>query len=194
MFGHAFTSFANHLLASAPWAREKLREHAGKVAAIDVFPARIVFEVAAGGTLQPAGAEAVPAVTIRLAPLTLIEVLADGADAWRKAPVEGDTDFAAAISQVAANLRWDIEEDLSRVVGDIAAHRLAQGGRIAAAWPKRAARSVAENAAEYLAEEKHRLVTPLEAAEFVRDVDALRDTAERLEKRVERLSRLIEGG
>ncbi|HYN26999.1 MAG TPA: sterol-binding protein, partial [Burkholderiales bacterium] len=183
MLAAAFVAFANHLLEPAPWAREKLSAHAGKTALFDVFPARLAIAVAADGRLQPAPPEALPAVTIRLTHLTLLEVLADGEEAWRKAEIAGDTDFAAVISMVASNLRWDVEEDLSRVVGDIAAHRMAQAGRAAAAWPKQAAKSMAENAAEYLTEEKAVLVTPLQAAEFMREVDELRDAVERLDKR-----------
>ena len=193
MLAAVFVTFANHLLEPAPWARDKLSVHAGKTALFDVFPARLAFAVAADGRLQPAPPEASPAVTIRLTHLTLLEVLADGEGAWRKADVAGDTDFAAAISQVASNLRWDLEEDLSRVIGDIAAHRMAQAGRAAAAWPKQAAVSMAENAAEYLTEEKAVLVTPLQAAEFMHEVDELRDAVERLDKRIERLSRQVHG-
>lgn len=188
-----FVAAVNHLLAGADWARRKLAPHAGKRAAFDVFPARFAVEVCGDGTLAAAGADAPAAVTIRLTHLNLLELLAGGRDAWRSAEVEGDAEFAAAISQVAANLRWDVEEDLSQVVGDIAAHRLAGAGRTAAAWPRQAARSLAENAAEYLTEEAHLLVTPLQASEFVRAVDALRDDAERLEKRIERLARLRAG-
>ena len=130
---------------------------------------------------------------IRVSHATVLQILAEGEQAWRKANVEGDTDFASAISKVAANLRWDIEEDLSRVFGDIAAHRLAESGRAAAEWPRQAAVSMAETMAEFLTEEKHLLVTPLRAAEFVRDVDELRDAAERLDKRIERLRQQIRG-
>ena len=193
MLAAASIAFANHLLESASWARDKLSVHAGKTALFDVFPARLAFAVAADGRLQPAPPDATPAVTIRLTHLTLLGVLADGEEAWRKAEVVGDTDFAAVISQVASNLHWDVEEDLSRVVGDIAAHRMAQAGRSAAAWPKQAAVSMAENAAEYLTEEKALLVTPLRAAEFMREVDELRDAVERLDKRIERLSRQVRG-
>lgn len=188
-----FVAAVNHLLAGADWARRKLAPHAGKVAAFDVFPARLAVEISAEGTLTAARADAPAAVSIRLTHLNLLELLAGGADSWRSAEVEGDAEFAAAISQVAAHLRWDAEEDLSRVVGDIAAHRLAGAGRAAAAWPRQAARSLAENVAEYLTEEAQLLVTPLQASEFVREVDALRDDAERLEKRIERLARLSAG-
>jgi len=193
MLAAGFIAFANHVLEPAPWARAKMSAHAGKTALIDVFPARLAFAVAADGRLQPAPPEAAPAVTIRLTHLTLLEVLGDGEEAWRKAEVTGDADFAAVISQVASNLRWDVEEDLSRVVGDIAAHRMARAGRAAAAWPKQAAVSMAENAAEFLTEETSLLVTPLQAAEFMREVDELRNAVERLDKRIERLSRQVHG-
>lgn len=194
MLAAGFVAFANHVLESAPWARDKLSAHAGKTALFDVFPVRMAVAVAADGRLQPAAPETAPAVTIRLTHLTLLEVLADGEEAWRKAEVTGDADFAAVVSRVLSNLRWDVEEDLSRVVGDIAAHRMAQAGRAAAAWPKRAAVSLAENAAEYLTEEKAVLVTPLQASEFMHEVDELRDAVERLDKRIERLSRQVRGG
>ncbi len=75
--------------------------------------------------------------------------------------------------------------------GDIAAHRMADAGRSAAAWPGQAATGLAESFAEFLTEEKHLLVTPLRAAEFLRDVDELRDAAERLDKRIQHLQRRI---
>ena len=193
MLSGPFSAFVNHLLAPAAWARETLAGHAGKVAVFDLFPLRIAVAVDADGTLRAAPEHAAPAVTIRLTHATALQILAEGEDAWRKANVEGDTAFASAISRVAANLRWDIEEDLSRVFGDIAAHRMAETGRSAAAWPKQAATSLAGNVAEFLTEEKHLLVTPLRAAEFVRDVDDLRDAIERLDKRIERLQRQIRG-
>jgi ubiquinone biosynthesis accessory factor UbiJ len=194
MLAGPFSAFVNHLLAPAGWARESLAEHAGKTAMFELFPLRVAVAVEPDGTLRAAPENASPAVTIRLTHATVRQVLAEGEDAWRKANVEGDTEFASAISKVAANLRWDAEEDLSRVFGDIAAHRMAEAGRSAAAWPKQAATSLAGNVAEYLTEEKHLLVTPLRAAEFVRDVDDLRDAVERLDKRIERLQRQARGG
>jgi len=194
MLSASFSAFVNHLLAPAAWARESLAEHAGKIAVFELFPLRVAVVVDPDGTLRAAPENAAPAVTIRLTPATALQILAEGEDAWRKANVEGDTGLASVISKVAANLRWDFEEDLSRVFGDIAAHRMAEAGRSAGAWPKQAASAIAGNVAEFLTEEKHLLVTPLRAAEFVRDVDELRDAVERLDKRIERLQRQVRGG
>ena len=49
-----------------------------------------------------------------------------------KAPpvkIEGDVQLAAEIGWLAENLRWDAEEDLSRLIGDAPAHALADAGR-----------------------------------------------------------------
>ena len=49
-----------------------------------------------------------------------------GKDAvMRAARIEGSAEFAETLGFVIRNLRWDAEEDLSKVVGDIAAHRIA---------------------------------------------------------------------
>jgi len=194
MFSLPFITVVNHLLAQADWARAALAEHAGKSAQIEIFPTRVAFSVEAGGTLRAAADSTTPDVTIRLTPASALQILAQGEKAWNQADVQGDSGFASAISRIAANLRWDAEEDLSRVFGDVAAHRMARGGRAAAAWPKQAAQSLAAAIGEYLTEEKHLLVTPLRAAEFAREVDELRDAVERLDKRLERLQQQIDGG
>ncbi|HEX4985842.1 MAG TPA: sterol-binding protein [Burkholderiales bacterium] len=189
-----FVAFVNHLLAAEGWARDILAAHAGRTAVIELFPLRVAAMATAAGTLEPAPDDADPAVVIRLDAATALRIVAEGEDAWRRAGVSGDTAFAADIARLAANLKWDAEEDLSRAVGDVAAHRMGRAARAAAAWPKRAASSAAAGLAEYLTEESRLLVTPLQAAEFVRGVDELRDAAERLDKRIERLQRLLPVG
>jgi ubiquinone biosynthesis protein UbiJ len=49
-----------------------------------------------------------------------------------KAPqvkIDGDVQLAAELGWLADNLRWDIEEDLSRIVGDVPAHAMAGAGQ-----------------------------------------------------------------
>jgi len=43
--------------------------------------------------------------------------------------IEGDVQLAAELGWLAENLRWDFEEDLSRVVGDIPAHAMADAAK-----------------------------------------------------------------
>jgi ubiquinone biosynthesis protein UbiJ len=43
--------------------------------------------------------------------------------------IEGDVQLAAELGWLAENLRWDAEEDLSRLIGDAPAHAVADVGR-----------------------------------------------------------------
>jgi ubiquinone biosynthesis protein UbiJ len=101
--------------------------------------------------------------------------------------VEGDTALASALTGVLTGLRWDVEEDLSRIVGDLAAHRLTRAGSALLAWQARAASNLAQALAEYWTEEQPLLARSQSLREFVDAVDALRDDADRLEQRIERL-------
>jgi ubiquinone biosynthesis protein UbiJ len=114
-------------------------------------------------------------------------VLARDEAALKQVELEGSAELAAAVQQLFRQLAWDIEEDLSRVFPDIVAHRLAEGGRTFATWQSEAATRLAENLAEYLTEEQPLLARPADVEEFSRKADALREDAERLEKRIERL-------
>jgi ubiquinone biosynthesis protein UbiJ len=84
---------------------------------------------------------------------------------------------------------WDVEHDLSRLVGDLAAHRLAEISRRAVGDPRAMARSLAESAAEFLQEEAHLLAARPGVAWFNGEVDELRDALARLQKRVACLER-----
>jgi ubiquinone biosynthesis protein UbiJ len=84
-------------------------------------------------------------------------------------------------------LRWDAEEDLSRVLGDVAAHRLAAGAREFFASQREALARTAENLVDYMLEERELVAHPASFAEHRLAVAHLRDAIERLEKRVDRL-------
>jgi ubiquinone biosynthesis protein UbiJ len=43
--------------------------------------------------------------------------------------IAGDVQLAADVNWLVDHVRWDLEEDLARVLGDAPAHMLAQAGR-----------------------------------------------------------------
>ena len=138
----------NHLLRGAAWARAELRAHAGKTARFEFFPAGFALTVLETGEVSVAAADAVPAVTLRLTPGLTLRLAARDETAWRDVDAAGDTDFAATINQLARNLHWDFEEDLSRVFGDIAAHRMAETGRVFLRWGSQSAEGLARSFTE----------------------------------------------
>ncbi|WP_175354747.1 ubiquinone biosynthesis accessory factor UbiJ [Herbaspirillum robiniae] len=179
----------NHLLAQEPWARKALAAHAGKLACIDTGAMQLRLKVAGDGYVQDAPADAPAAVTIRvkLSDLPLIAANRERAVSYVK--LEGDADFANAISQLSQNLRWDAEDDLSRVFGDIAATRMVSGARGLFEALRTTHKKVTENVAEYFLEEQPMLIRPRMLQDFSAGVVRLRDDLERLSKRIEKLER-----
>lgn len=180
-------SIINHLLAQESWARDKLMPHAGKIARFDAAVLTLDLKVAADGMLEIAQDGAVPQVTIRIKPSQLPTLLQSRERAFSTLTVEGDADFANAISQIGRTLQWEAEEDLSKLVGDIAAVRLVAGAKMALNAVKATQQKLAENLAEYFLEEKPMLVRPRVVTDFCNDVAKIRDDVERMAKCIEKL-------
>jgi len=178
----------NHLLAREAWAREKLAPFAGRVIRFDSAPLPgAALRIVEGGTLQATDQDAVAELTLRIPPRALAGIALRNPAAIRAIEPEGDMELARAVQFLFENLRWEVEEDLSRLIGDVAAHRLGEAGRAFFAWQREAGERFAENVAEYWREERRVLVSPIDATRFSDDVNTLRDDIERLEKRIERL-------
>lgn len=177
----------NHLLAQEAWARDKLCAHVGKVACIDVEVMRVRLKVRSDGLLESADADAPANVTIRIRMADLPLILQNRERAFSYVKVEGDADFANTVSQLSQTLRWEAEDDLSKLVGDIAAMRIVAGAKSAVKSFQAAKQTLVENVAEYFLEENPMLMRPQTVADFAGDVSKLRDDVERLAKRIEKL-------
>ncbi len=186
MLDPAATAFINHLLRGASWARDALRRFSGKTARFEVMPLALSLTVLESGEVATAAAAVAPAVTIRLSPGLILRLAARDDTAWREVGITGDTDFASAINHLARNLRWDVEEDLSRAFGDIAAHRMADSGRIFRRWGEQALLNTGRSFAEYWTEERPLIAGTHDLDDFNRAVDELRDDVARLDKRIEK--------
>jgi ubiquinone biosynthesis protein UbiJ len=180
-------SALNHLLRGQPWLAQRLLPFAGRVATLEVFPVRLTVRVGADGQLLPAAGETDPDVVVHI-PVSAALALAAGDERSRsRIQLSGDPAFAAALGGVLRELRWDVEEDLSRVVGDIAARRIVQAGRSLLDWQRRSADNLFQTLAEFLTEEKPLLAQRSELEHWMREVDLVREAVERLEKRIARL-------
>jgi len=187
------TAALNHLIASENWARERLRAHAGKTAHVLAPPLDLTLVVMSDGLVAAAGLLAAPDVrlTVDWAGLPDTARNAVGGDGppldealLRHVHVAGDADFASTIGLLLRHVRWDVEDDLSRVLGDALAYRVVSGGRKAGAGLRDGARRVAANVVEYLSEEQPFLV-PRARYDAVRDdIRALQAEVERLDARL----------
>ncbi len=107
--------------------------------------------------------------------------------------VSGDAEIANSYRELIALARPDLEEELSRVIGDVPARRLSQFALKTVEWARRARRTAGENIAEYLQEEGRDLVNKPELDEFLQGVDTLRETADRVDARIARLEQRMKG-
>jgi ubiquinone biosynthesis accessory factor UbiJ len=124
-------------------------------------------------------------------PLSLLALAGPGAEGRLrsgKVRIEGDAEIAQAFRELLEQTRPDFEEELSQIIGDVAARRVANLAREVLAFGRRAGDSLATSAAEYLQEEGRDVPARIEVEEFLREVDRLRDDVERLEARLTHLA------
>jgi ubiquinone biosynthesis protein UbiJ len=187
LFPHPAARAVNHVLRSAPLALERLRRHAGRTVGFHVGPFAAALTIQTTGEVEPAVSGAARDLEVRVSPFLLPRLAAAEEAAFREIEMTGDMELAQEISYLVRNLTWDVEEDLSRAIGDVAAHRLVGAARGAAHWGREAGLRIAQGAAEYWTEESPLIASRVKVEGFVRDVAELRDAIERLEKRIERL-------
>ena len=107
--------------------------------------------------------------------------------------IRGDAEIANLYRDLFAAARPDLEEELSRWVGDMPARHLSLLAKSVRTWARRARRTAGENIAEYLQEEGRDLVTKTEMEEFLRGVDGVRESIDRIEARLIRLEQRASG-
>ena len=177
----------NLLLRREAWARDKLAPFAGEVVELRYAPMPALrLAIVEGGQSAPAEAERESTLVITAKP-EIFAALAKGEEhLMRAVDIAGNARLATEILALLRYLRWDVEEDLSRVFGDVIAHRIVKTARDVAAWQKEAGRRVAENVMEYAVEERRMVVSRTEFESFAAGVAKLRDDLARLEQRIDR--------
>jgi ubiquinone biosynthesis accessory factor UbiJ len=182
----AFSFLLNRLLASEAWARQRLAPFAGETVELRAAPLPTLrLRILEGGTVDAGGADA--GLTMTLKPELLVALARGEEHALRSVDVQGNAALAAEILLLARHLRWDIEEELSQVLGDVLAHRLATVARAFGAWHLDAAQRVSGALVDYATEEKRLLVRRAEFETLSEPLARLRDAIARLDKRLERL-------
>jgi ubiquinone biosynthesis accessory factor UbiJ len=125
--------FLNHVLMQESAAQERLRRQKGKPVRIQWGDFHLTLAPTPAGLLERAAPDAQPELTVTVAqtsPVALAQrVLAGDKPA---VDIRGDVQLAAEVAWLVDNVRWDVEEDLSRFVGDATAHTLGRFARSAA--------------------------------------------------------------
>lgn len=204
MLRHPTALALNHILKQNEWALQRLARHAGKTVRFNIAPFSFTCAIQNNGLLAAAELDILseqvladashktsaqhPNATCTFPPSLLPRLALHDEAAMQAVVSEGDTALLADVLYISRNLRWDVAEDLSHAVGDIAAERIVQFAHGSQQQVHGTARNLSQALAEYWTEERPLLAKPDQVARFIQNVDKLRDDVARLEQRINRLT------
>lgn len=125
--------FLNHVLMQEPQAQQRLKRQLGKPVRVQWGDFHLTLAATAAGLLERPEGDRQPELNVTLtqtSPFALAQRVLSGERPG--VDIQGDVQLAAEVAWLVDNVRWDVEEDLSRVFGDAVAHTLAGGARSAA--------------------------------------------------------------
>jgi len=188
MFKPLLTRLLDHLVNQNQWARNTLLPFAGKTVRFNLAPTGASLTILEDGGLAMAGETAQSDASISLTPSLALRLLAGDTSAQSQVKIEGDTELAATLAKVLRGMKWDYEEDLSQILGDIPATKISEFGKHAVHTAKQQSINLAEMLTEYWQEELPLIAKKRHIDKFVQEVDQLRDDTARLEKRLTKLA------
>ena len=159
----------NHLLAQSGWALPRLAKFNGKTVRFELPLFSFICTIQSDGSLLAAATDADPDAAC-LAPPALLPRL-------------------ALLDESARNLRWDATDDLSRVMGDIAAERVVRFAEGAQRMARQNALHLTQALAEYWTEERPLIAASRNIASFSHGVSRLQSSLDTLERRIDQLSK-----
>ncbi len=173
-------------------AKELCAELDGTLAAIRVRNTGLAMYISVGedSVSLATRADADPDIAISGSIVTLAKIAAGGdVEAVRGGSLEliGDARRAQSFQRLLGYAKPDIEEGLSRIVGDAAAHSIGEAARGFLRWARGARATMGDNIREYLTEESRDVPSRYEVERFGREVNRLRDGVDRAEARIRRL-------
>lgn len=196
MFKPIITRFLQHLTNQNNWSRPYLMPFAGKVVQFDFVLAKANLQILEDGSLSLAGEsfsnQSTQAdATVHIPPSLALRLATKDEAAKMCIKIDGDTQLATEFSKVLQNMRWDIEEDLSHVTGDIAAFKIGELSKKTFAEMRQQSINAAEMLSEFWQEEKPILAKKRHVEQFNADVDTLKSDVARFEKRFAKLNKKL---
>jgi ubiquinone biosynthesis protein UbiJ len=179
---------ANRLLAMDAGAMQHCAELQGRIIAVELsdLERSLYFHPGASGirlSLQAPPREPDAHIRGRLSGLINLSAQQDKVltSIQERIEISGDARVAQKFQKILSELDIDWEEQLSAMVGDVAAFRIAQAIRQLQQQTRNAFDSLTRSGREYLQEETRQLPTQVEFEAFSRSVSGLRNDVERLE-------------
>jgi ubiquinone biosynthesis protein UbiJ len=122
--------FLNHVLMQESTAQERLQRQRGRQVQWRWRDLDLRVNITPAGLLERGDETSTPDLVLILNETSPLEVARSVLQGQRPSlRIEGDVQLAADINWLVDHVRWDPEEDLARLIGDVPAHRLASAGR-----------------------------------------------------------------
>jgi len=130
---HRLVLFLNHVLMQEPEAQARLVRQKGQQIRLQWRNFALQLSATPAGLLELSDGSAEPALQLTItdtSPFSLVQTALRGDKPGVR--IEGDVQLAAEVNWLADHVRWDAEEDLARVLGDVPAQALGRAARSAA--------------------------------------------------------------
>ena len=126
---HRVVLFLNHVLMQEPEAQARLARQQGRVVRVQWRDFNLQLAATPAGLCERVP-EATPDLLLTVTDSSPLDLARHAVRGERPGVrIEGDVQFAAEVNWLVDHVRWDLEEDLARIVGDAPAHTIAQGAR-----------------------------------------------------------------
>lgn len=185
------TKVLQHVMAQNSWAAEILMPFAGQSIRFEISPVAANLTVLENGSLAMSGESPSIDATVKIPFLIAMRMLANDDLASHQIEMSGNTELVVAVTKVLRNMSWEVEEDLSKVVGDVAAYQMANAARKTIVEVKTQSLNLAQMATEYWQEENPLIAKKIHLERFSQEVNTLREDVDRFDKRLEKLASLM---
>ncbi|MBT8607361.1 hypothetical protein G6656_03585 [Polynucleobacter paneuropaeus] len=178
----------NHVLASEPWAMAELSPHVGKSISLNLPMGQMAVEITPQGQLSALNSADQAGLVLEVSAQALSGLLASSGNlrdqAFKAVKISGDADLAQLIGRLVSQVRWEYEEDLAKWVGDAPANFAVRQAKTMVKAGQAATKDFLQNVVEYVSEERKILLNKRDFMIRKNELNELRDSVDRIEKRI----------
>jgi ubiquinone biosynthesis accessory factor UbiJ len=184
----------NHVIEQEKWAHDLLLSREGQIVAISLPVGNFQLMIQNGLLANTSDNTGVAAVSLEISQEAIWAFLREGkSGAMKFVRISGDVDFAADLNRLAADLKWEAEEDLAKLIGDAPSRRILLESKKLFQQASLAVDDFKLGLRDYLVNEKNTLLGAQQFNEFKSEIRLLRDQLDRTEKKIIKLDESING-
>jgi len=192
MFKPIASQLLQHLTNQNNWSRKYLMPHAGKVVQFTIALIKTKLLILEDGSLGIASNNAIADAVIHIPPTLALRLAANDEAAKMLIKIDGDSHLATELGKVMQYMRWDVEEDLSKAVGDITANKMVSASKQAFTSVKKQSVNMMEMMTEFWQEEQPILAKKWQVEKFNTDVDTIKSDVTRFDKKIKKLQKKLQ--